>query len=1246
MTGGNRSEILGTVGTFGDSQPNLFLINPNGIIFGEDAKLDIGGSFVATTANAVALGETGLFSASEPETSNLLAINPNVFFFNQLSNQAEIVNRSTGTFPVLGDFVNELPLIESSGLQVPDGQSLLLLGGDVRLDGGVLLVPGGQVELGGLSEPGRIGLNVDGNNLSLSFPDGIALSDVSLTNSLVYVTGEGDGSIALKARNLDVSDSALFAGIGANLGSIGTQAGDIILNTTGAMTIANSIIYNNVGSGAVGNGGNIYINAGSFSLTDDAQLSASTFGQGNAGNVYIDVHDTAAIEGRVFILPNGTPSLMGAIFSNVGTGAVGNGGDINIKAGSLSITDWGQLSTSTFGRGDAGSVFLEANDSISLTNTAIFSTVEPGTVGNGGDINIKAGSLSTNFAGLSTSTFGRGNAGSVFLEANDAISLADITTIFSTVETGAVGNGGDINIKGGSLSITGGTQLVSTPGRASGSLPGGRGNSGDVNIDVRDAMIMIGGGRPLTAIFTGTGFDGAVGEGGDININAESLLLLNGAVLGADTHQQGGNAGNISIRVVDSVYLANSSDFDPNTNRGSTRIGSSVGLGATGNGGDIDIQARSLSLINGAYLNASTLGSGDAGDIKVNANTIEAINGGQILTFAGENSNGDAGSIILNISDSIALSGSDPHYAERIAEFSRNRTNPDPDKVTLGGPSSGLVARTEGSGAAGDLEITTGQLIVRDNATISAATSGQGIGGDIQIKVNSLALTDGAQATVSSTGSGTAGNLDVTADEVILNNQARLTAETESGSGGNITLQGLDNLQVRNSLISASTEDGTAGDVTVNATESVQLEGILTDGTPAGLLAEATEGGNARNLTINTRQLRVENGAQATVSSTGRGTAGNLDVTAEDVILNNQAKLTAETESGSGGNIALQGLDNLEVRNSLISASTEDGTAGDVTVNASESVQLMGNSRLAVEATSGGNAGNLTVETGQLSVRDGAGVTVSSPQGQAGNLRVTADSVTLNRGSLTAETGKSGVQGGANITLNGLDILLLQNESLISANAREYANGGNISIDANFILALMPTGLEGSDIVANAVRGNGGQVNITAPGGLFGIQFRPIRTSFNDITASSEFGSAGIVAITGSNVDPSRGLTNLPIDFEEPPLENSCRAGGKTASSFVVTGRGGLPPSPYDTLSSDPYLDSLATPVPRTEYRPNPTESTNSASPTPNTIVEAQGWIIAADGTVTLTAQAPTVTPHSPAFTSAHCQAYTEGSRG
>src|SRR5919202_1375854 len=129
VTGGNPSEILGVLGTFGNSQPNLFLINPNGIIFGRNARLNVGGSFFASTANSVVFDNGYQFNATNPQAPPLLTVNvPLGLQFG--ANPGSIVNQSI------------------VGLAVQPGRTLGLVGGEVALEGGILFTSDGQIELG------------------------------------------------------------------------------------------------------------------------------------------------------------------------------------------------------------------------------------------------------------------------------------------------------------------------------------------------------------------------------------------------------------------------------------------------------------------------------------------------------------------------------------------------------------------------------------------------------------------------------------------------------------------------------------------------------------------------------------------------------------------------------------------------------------------------------------------------------------------------------------------------------------------------------------------------------------------------------------------------------------------------------------------------------------------------------------------------------------------------------------------
>ncbi len=253
VTGGSVSNINGLIRANGTA--NLFLINPNGIIFGRGARLDIGGSFVGTTANAIGFGDRGFFSATNPESSpSLLTVNPSALLFNQIQT-ASIQNNSVG-------------------LRVPNGNGLLLVGGDINMDSGRLFAFGGRVELGGLASAGTVGLNGNGNNLSLSFPDSLQRSNISLNNgALVYVAAEDGGSIAVNARNLEMTgESELFAGIQNRLNSNNGKAGNIDVNATGAINLDNrSSIRNLVLPEANGQGGDVNISANTLQVEGGAE---------------------------------------------------------------------------------------------------------------------------------------------------------------------------------------------------------------------------------------------------------------------------------------------------------------------------------------------------------------------------------------------------------------------------------------------------------------------------------------------------------------------------------------------------------------------------------------------------------------------------------------------------------------------------------------------------------------------------------------------------------------------------------------------------------------------------------------------------------------------------------------------------------------------------------------------------------------------------------------------------------------
>jgi filamentous hemagglutinin family protein len=565
VTGGTASNIDGLITANGTV--NLFLINPNGISFGPKAKLNIDGSFMASTASSVLFANGTQFSAKETQTQPLLTVSVPIGL--QLGNNPAPVT------------------VQGSNLEVKPNQNLVLLGGAVGLDKATLTAPGGRIELGGLSAAGTVGVNENG---SLNFPAQVALSDMSMTNgTAVKVRAGGGGFITINAHNLAVSGkSELTVGIGKDLGPSQAQAGDVEINASGTVSLDESQVKNQVEQKAQGNAGNIKITTGSLFLSNNAEVNAGTFGVGNAGSVIIKASD------RISMINNGQ------LQSRVNENAVGNSGGIDITTGNLFLKFSG-MSATTEGRGNSGPVIIKASGDVVIERSDVRSRVREKGVGNSSGIYISADSLSiTKGTELNASTLGEGNSGRVVLQANN-ISIRN-SEIKSRVGEKAVGNSGGIDITAGNLSINGGLTATTE----------GKGNAGLISLKAS-------GNISIDRSFVSSRVDKkGVGDSAGIYISADSLSLTNEAELNAGTFGVG-NAGPVIIKANGSISLMDDSF-----------VSSRVENTGKGNSGGIYISANSLFLTNKADVNVSSFGQGNPGNLEITTNSLRLDNGSTI----------------------------------------------------------------------------------------------------------------------------------------------------------------------------------------------------------------------------------------------------------------------------------------------------------------------------------------------------------------------------------------------------------------------------------------------------------------------------------------------------------------------------------------------------------------------------------------------------------------------------------------
>jgi filamentous hemagglutinin family protein len=1159
VTGNNLSNILGTLGVLGNA--NLFLINPNGIVFGPNARLDVGGSFFASTADSI-LFENGVeFAASNPDAPPLLTINIPIGL-NFRENPGSIVNQARSTE------LNSDGTTTFSGLAVPSQETIALIGGEVRFESGVISSPGSRLELGGLSESGRVELNPDG---SFSFPTNTQRADVLLTEaSLAEVVGNPGGSVAINTRNLEIVDGSQVAsgisnisnpfdsGVEENVETEVLQAGDVIINATESVILTGrgSGIGNIVFPSVTGNAGSIDIQTNLLSVSDDAQINAATFGNGDGGNLTITATDIELI---------GTfanSQAASALGTSVAPGATGNGGTLTINTQNLRVRDGAQILASTFGNGDGGNLTITATD-IELigTGSRLGPSVESGARGNGGTLTINTQNLRVQEgAQISASTFGNGNGGNLTITATDIELIGRSadgqfpSSLGASVAPGAIGNGGSLTINTQNLRVREGAQISASTF--------GNGDGGNLTVTATDIELI---GHSADGQFPSSlqalVAPGARGNGGTLTINTQNLRVQEGAQIFTSTFGNG-DGGNLNVTATDIKLIGSSAD-----GQFPSGLGASVEQGAIGNGGILTIDTQRLVVQEGAQISANTFGNGSGGSLTVKATDVELV---------GTAANGQ--------------------FASGL----------------------GVSVEPGAIGNGGTLSINAERLLLSDGAQILAVTSGSGKGGNILIQAEDVELNNlsliGALVDIEGTGNG--GTITIDTQNLTLQERTSILASTlGNGNGGDISIQAsaieligvFENSQFL-TRIDASVGIGATGDGGTVIIDAQNL--VLRDG--AQISSGTFGNGNGGNLIVNADQIellgttadsRLGSGLNTSVATEATGNGGTIRVNAQNLVLRDGSQIGAGTSgNGNGGNLIVN-ADQIELLGDSLDRQSSSGL---FTSTVSES---------------SGIGGKIEVNADNLTIRDRATIDVRSESTEAaGDLIINAPNILLdNQASLNGET----TAGEGDIILN-TDDLRLRNNSSITTNATGVATGGNITINTETLTAL-----EDSDISANAEDAFGGRIVINAAG-IFGSTFREQQTRFSDITATSELGPefSGTVELN-TELDPSSGLIDLSQTVVNPNdliAQEFCRQRG--GSEFVITGRGGIAADPYDKATGNQIEVDLVEPVPsqprNSSQRRSETEDNQPISSLD--LVPARGWIRDENGDVILVGYDPTKT--------------------
>ncbi|MFP4337633.1 MAG: filamentous hemagglutinin N-terminal domain-containing protein [Halothece sp.] len=815
VTGQDISNINGTLGVLGDA--NLFFINPNGIVFGEGARLDVNGSFVGSTAESI-LFDNYEFSATNPDAPPLLTVDVPLGL--QMNRQSgTIVNRSVAP--------NEED--DPMGLTFSPEQTLGLIGGEIRLEEGVVTGEAGSVELGSVTENSQVGFNFQ-DGLSFDYQEVMEFGNISLTGGGgIQAGGERPSNVNLQGRQIEILDSGTqisARNTGSQPGANMTlKASDSILMGTGNEAIQ-------IDARGSGNAGDLIIETREFLMKNATLINAASFSEGRAADITIQAKDVLALSGK------NSDDLPSAI--QLGAVNSGDSGNIEIVTKDLLLKDGAFITNSNFGgAGDAGNLTVVASESVEIVGTfqqgrssaGLFTQANPNSTAEAGEVNPSAGGDAGRIkvdtkrltlregAQISVSTLNLGNGGEMILNASESIKVlggafredgSRVTSgIFSSVgrrndaaiNENATGQGGDITVSTEALTVRN-AQLIATTFA--------KGDSGSITLDVAELSIEDGG-----QIGVGSRGEDATGSGGNLNVTTSGSLEIFGTgldftLLGETDpspidstlfarSEGSGDAGNISVTAGDVI-------IDDRGNIVTSALGS-------GSGGDLELTVRSLSLDNGE-ITASTGLNGDAGNITLSANTLNVSNS-QVLASSAADSTGNSGNIFLK-GETINLENGGRIAVDSQGEQPGGNINLTANELNL---TEGEVSAVTTNANGGNIDFDLGNLLLLQEESLISATAGtaqaEGDGGNIRLSSPFIVATFS---------DGPSGN--------------DITANAFTGDGGNVFIetQGLFGIQFRDLT---NPRENPTNDITVSSTFGAsgqfQLEDLDTEPT-SGLL--------------------------------------------------------------------------------------------------------------------------------------------------------------------------------------------------------------------------------------------------------------------------------------------------------------------------------------------------------------------------------------------------------------------------